>query len=231
MSGRVCVSVTGADAAEIEEALRPVASDVDVVEVRLDTMVRPDVTECCRILRYNLLFTNRPVWEGGGFSGMKQERLAPLLTAVQQQAAYVDLEVRAGIELREQLFAEKRETKSSTRIILSWHDFEATPDSDRLNGVFDQMQSAGADIGKIITTSHNAGDVLRLLSLLETARTSKFPLICFCMGKQGRISRFATLYLGGYMSYVALSEKQATAPGQFPAARFRKLCNLFSHVD
>jgi len=229
MPGKVCVSATGADAAEIEAAIRPVASAVDVVEVRLDAMIRPEVAECCRLLRHPLLFTNRPHWEGGGFSGREQDRIEPLLTAVRLQAAYVDLEVRADSELREQLLAQRKETQSSTRLILSWHDFAITPDFATLSGILDQMRTSGADIGKIITTAHNGSDVLRVLSLIETARACSFPLICFCMGEQGRISRFATLYLGGYMSYVALREEQATAPGQFSALHFQQLRTLFDH--
>jgi len=229
MTGKVCVAVSAVDAAAVAEAVGPVLSSVDVVEVRLDGMAQPEVEKCCSLLRLPLLFTNRASWEGGQFSGTEQERLAPLLAAVRLQAAYVDLEVRAEQPLREQLLSELR--ASSTRLILSWHDFAGTPKEDELVDILDRMQESGADIGKIITTAHDEADVLRIFSLLERAKAMQFPLTAFCMGEIGRISRFATLYLGGAMTYVAVCEDQATAPGQFSAAHFRQLQTLFSHVD
>jgi len=229
MTGKVCVAVSAADAAGVAEAVGPVLSAVDVIEVRLDGMVRPEVEKCCSLLRLPLLFTNRASWEGGNFSGTEQERLAPLLAAVRLQAAYVDLEVRAERPLREQLLAEIQQ--SSTRLILSWHDFAGTPKEGELVEILGRMQESGADIGKIITTAHDEADVLRVLALLERAKKIQFPLTAFCMGEIGRISRFATMYLGGAMTYVAVGEDQATAPGQFSAAHFRKLQTLFSHVD
>lgn len=227
--GRVCVSVSGSDAEQVAHKVGPVAQFVNVVEVRLDAMAQPEVEKCCSLLRLPLLFTNRPTWEGGAFSGSEEERLIPLVKAVQLQAAYVDLELRADEKIREQLRAEIQQ--SSTRLILSWHDFNGTVKSDELIRILQQMQSAGADIGKIVTTARDETDVVRVLALQERALAMQFPLICFCMGGSGRISRFATIYLGGYMSYVAVDEAEATAPGQFSAVHFHKLDTLFSHAD
>lgn len=229
MRGKVCVAVSAVDAAGAALAVGPVSSSVDVVEVRLDGMARPEVEKCCSLLRLPLLFTNRPTWEGGDFSGPEADRLAPLLEAVRLQAAYVDLELRAEQTLRQRLLEEKQH--SSTELILSWHDFEGTPEQDELEDVLEQMQAGGADIGKIITTAHDEADVLRVFSLLERAKKMRFPLTGFCMGEIGRISRFAAPYLGSAMTYVAVSEEQATAPGQFSAAHFHKLQTLFAHVD
>ena len=229
MTGKVCVAVSAVDAAAVAEAVGPVLSSVDVVEVRLDGMVQPEVEKCCSLLRLPLLFTNRASWEGGHFSGTEQERLAPLLAAVRLQAAYVDLEVRAEQSLLEQLLTEIKQ--SSTRLILSWHDFAATPQQDELVDILGRMQESGADIGKIITTAHDRSDVLRIFSLLQRAEEIQFPLTAFCMGEIGRISRFAALYLGSVMTYVAAGEDQSTAPGQFSAAHFQKLQSVFAHDD
>jgi 3-dehydroquinate dehydratase type I len=89
------------------------------------------------------------------------------------------------------------------------------------------MMASGAHIGKIVSTAHSPADVLRILQLQEQAGEAGFPLCCFCMGDPGRISRFATMYLGGYMTYGAVSEQQATAPGQLSVERLHALCRLF----
>jgi 3-dehydroquinate dehydratase type I len=90
------------------------------------------------------------------------------------------------------------------------------------------MIASGAHVGKIVTTAQTANDVLRVLALQQEARAAGFPLTAFCMGEAGRISRLATLYLGGYMSYACLNEAQATAPGQLSVHRLRQLIQVFA---
>ena len=225
--GKICVALTGKDAAAISAMAQPALSDVDVIEIRLDGMAEPDVEKCCSLLRKPLLFTNRPVWEGGAFSGSEEERVLSLLTAVELSAAYIDFELRAAESLRSDLL--KAMQSSSSRMILSCHDFKTTPAANELAKILDQMMDSGAQIGKIITTAHTPDDVLRVLQLQEKARAEKFPLSCFCMGEAGRISRLATLYLGGYMSYVCLSDGQATASGQLSVVQMRKLISTLEH--
>jgi len=222
---KICVSLAGVDAATVHNEVQPVLAKVDVVEIRLDSMTAPEVAKCCAMLRKPLLFTNRPVWEGGGFAGFEEDRLSPLYAAVELQADYVDFELRADPLLRRQLL-EAMES-ASTRMILSWHDFKSTPTAEELGGVLEQMMDSGAHIGKIVTTAHGAADVLRVLQLQERALAADFPLSCFCMGDSGRISRLATLYLGGYMTYGAVSDAQATAPGQLSVDRLYALCREF----
>ncbi|MEA2116326.1 MAG: type I 3-dehydroquinate dehydratase [Thermodesulfobacteriota bacterium] len=223
--GKICVSIAGADAAAIHAEVQPVLENVDVIEIRLDSMAEPDVAKCCELFRKPLLFTNRPVREGGAFSGVEDERVRPLFAAVDLQTAYVDFELRADPQLRSQLLQAMQ--SSSTRMILSWHDFKSTPTTKELAEILGQMMDSGTHIGKIVTTAHTPVDVLRVLNLQEKALATGFPLSCFCMGEAGRISRLATLYLGGYMSYGALNDDSVTAPGQLSIERLYALCREF----
>ncbi|CAK8718915.1 MAG: 3-dehydroquinate dehydratase [Candidatus Electronema aureum] len=216
--GKICVSIAAAAAREQAGAVLDAA---DVIEIRLDSMAEPEVAKCCSLLRKPLLFTNRPTWEGGQFAGSEEERIAPLLEAVRLRAAYIDLELRAALADRHRLLEAME--NSPTRMIISWHDFQSTPSAAELTGILHQMIASGAHIGKIVTTAHGPSDVLRVLALQEQARAAGFCLSCFCMGEAGRISRLATLYLGGYMTYACLSDAQATAPGQISVARLREL--------
>lgn len=224
--GKICVSLAGLDAAAMYKQARQVLDTVEVIEIRLDSMAAPEVAKCCSLLRKPLLFTNRPTWEGGQFTGSEEERIAPLLDAVRLRVAYIDLELRAALEGRHRLL-EAMQT-SPTQMIISWHDFKETPAALELTDILHQMIASGAHVGKIVTTAHGPNDVLRVLSLQEQARAAGFCLSCFCMGGLGRISRLATLYLGGYMTYACLSDAQATAPGQLSVARLRELNALMS---
>ena len=220
--GKICVSLTGADAAAMHEQALQVGDLADLLEIRLDYMTVPEPEKCCSLLRRPLLFTNRPTWEGGKFAGTEEERIAPLLEAVRLRAAYVDLELRAALNSRRHLL-EAIQEDHLTRLIISWHDFKETPSASELSNILNQMAASGAHIGKIVTTAHSTTDVLRVLTLQEQARIAGFSLIAFCMGEIGRISRLASLYLGGYMSYACLNEKQATAPGQISMHRLHEL--------
>ena len=112
---------------------------------------------------------------------------------------------------------------ASTRLILSWHNFKKTPDRPELMTKLQAMQEKGAHIGKIVTMAHNFRDVLRVLQLQEDAVRMHFPLIAFCMGRPGVISRLATLELGGFMTYCSANDRQATAPGQLSVAALREI--------
>lgn len=210
--GRICVSLAESNVELLGKKTSLFPKKADIIEIRLDAMDAPDVGSCYDALPGPLLFTNRPVWEGGLSRQSDTERAAILLKAIELKAAYVDWELAAEQSERKKLL--DCMNGSATQMILSSHDFTGTPPIEQLRDTVLQMQDSGAHIGKIVTTANSITDVLRILSLQELAAEYNFPLCAFCMGETGRISRFATLYLGGYMSYVAADESSATAPGQ-----------------
>ena len=224
--GKLCVALTGTDAAAIAQQLESVQLHYDVVEIRLDGMTHPDIQACRQCIATPLLFTHRPVWEGGKYKGPEQDRIALLEQAVEEQAAFVDIELETEAILRSRVLSKAR--AGQTRSIVSHHNFSGTPGHNELINILRRMQNSGADIGKIITTANTPTDVSRVLNLLNSAQDLRFPLIAFCMGEAGRISRFATIYMGGYMTYLALDEAQATAPGQFSLDHFHSLLSLFN---
>ncbi|MEA3468780.1 MAG: type I 3-dehydroquinate dehydratase [Thermodesulfobacteriota bacterium] len=221
---RICVSIgreTIDDALAIADF---VASQADVLEIRLDYLALPAVSSFVNTLATPLLFTNRPVWEGGEFSGDEEERLGPLLEAVAQNSGYVDLELLSPDDSHQKMRTALQQSR--TKLILSWHNFQDTPTREELVGRMAMMQDKGADIGKIITTAHSHQDVLKVLHLQEVAEQLGFPLIAFCMGRPGVVSRVATCDLGGYMTYCAVSDKDATAPGQLSVMALREIFSL-----
>ncbi|WP_035245909.1 type I 3-dehydroquinate dehydratase [Desulfogranum mediterraneum] len=223
--GLVCVSLAGGEPGGQLQELQRLAPRADVVEIRLDTLENPDIGSWLATMERPLLFTNRPAWEGGNFSGPEEQRLALLARAIELDAAYIDLELATEPERRLALIDMARD--KTTQVIVSSHDFKATPPQADLRQTLEQMMASGADCGKIVTTAQDSDDVIRVLGLLEIAHQAAFPLSAFCMGGPGRISRFAGLYLGGFMNYVALDQASATAPGQLSAAHCQSLIQLF----
>ncbi|HHO47645.1 MAG TPA: type I 3-dehydroquinate dehydratase [Desulfobacteraceae bacterium] len=218
--GRICAAVAAPDSGSVIAAVLPVLDDVDVVEIRLDAMHEVDFALLRERIERPLLFTNRPVWEGGACAASEEDRLMTLLDAVGHQAAYVDLELKTAPSLRQRLL--ERIAGTTTRLIISSHDFGGTPSAADLSETLRRQRESGAHIGKIVTLAGDHLDVLRVLHLQCEARQLGFPLIAFCMGEPGRLSRIITVLLGGYMTYAATDERQATAPGQLSVRRLRE---------
>ena len=63
------------------------------------------------------------------------------------------------------LRAGEGEVPVSTKVILSHHDFDETPDDDILQALTQQMFESGADIAKIATTARRVEDSARMLAL------------------------------------------------------------------
>jgi 3-dehydroquinate dehydratase type I len=74
-------------------------------------------------------------------------------------------------------------------VIVSHHDFEATPDDDTLRGLVADMFKCGGDIAKIAATATDISDSARMLRLLNDqqgvsfctlAGSERFGLIARC---------------------------------------------------
>lgn len=236
---RLCVSLARPDLASLVAAAHRAAPLADLLEIRLDALAEAAANPPEKALRElvagidkPLLFTNRPDWEGGQFQGPEEQRIIPLLGALAVGCAFVDIELRTEVTLRRRLTAAAAQgsdkDREPGRVIISWHDFTSTPDGDTLAAIVRRQQEAGAAVGKLVTMAHSFRDVLRVLELQNLATELNFPLIAFCMGEAGMISRLATCRLGGYMTYAAAEAGEATAPGQLPAALLRQIEKLLA---
>ncbi|MDH3360289.1 MAG: type I 3-dehydroquinate dehydratase [Desulfobulbaceae bacterium] len=218
---RICVSIADSSVDGALAAAKEAESLADVIEIRLDTLTEPAVEPFLAQVKKPLLFTCRPDWEGGNYKGDEAARIDLLCQAIKGGAAYVDVEMRAEESSRKQVLAAAKGT--DCQVIVSWHDFKVTASAQGLKKLFEEMYRSGAAIGKIVTTAREYRDVLRVLNLQDEAAEMDFPLIAFCMGPIGKISRVATCGLGGYMTYAAPENGQTTAPGQLPVATLHKM--------
>ena len=101
----------------------------DLIEIRLDALRNPFGSEdlsWITDLGVPVIGTLRPSWEGGAFDRSEEERLG-LLGEVAGLFSYVDLELKvASPDLVKDL------QRSGPRLLISHHDFRATPDWQRL---------------------------------------------------------------------------------------------------
>jgi 3-dehydroquinate dehydratase type I len=225
----ICVSLAEPTCDTLLKRLQQVAAKADMAEVRLDALTDVDSLDFVSLLKDRpcpLIFTNRSSDEGGLFSGSEEDRISLLKKAVSEGADYVDIELRTDPALRDAIVKEVR--KAGIKLIISYHDFSCTPAKEKLIEVFDSERRAGADIGKIITMAEGPQDVLKVLSLHFRAMAEGFPLIAFCMGPLGKMSRLACLALGAYLTYASPARGHEAAPGQIPLDDLRAMVDYLN---
>jgi len=147
-----------------------------------------------------------------------EERQNLLDAAIQNGAAYVDIENDAPLDFRKSMTQLARQ--NGTQAIISYHNFEKTPSFAELQLVQRECESFADVIVKIVTFCHSAGDAGRLLELYSI---NTKPLIAFGMGEAGKSSRIAALQHGAPFIYAAASSDKPTAPGQLTKAEILKL--------
>lgn len=152
-----------------------------------------------------------------------RDRLIQLKTAILAGAAYLDLEVDSSNYIKKELihFAGLHNCK----VIISYHNYFNTPDSDILNEMYGSCMSAGADLVKIACRTESTADAARIIALYN----GRNNLIALGMGESGRITRIAAPLLGAPFTYAAVSCNQGTADGQFSVADLIKIYEMIKY--
>jgi 3-dehydroquinate dehydratase/shikimate dehydrogenase len=188
-------------------------SGADAAELRVDHIIgfnpEVDLPELLNNRPLPVIVTPRAKFEGGLFEGSEESRQALLQRAYDLGADYIDVELKVAKEFIEKV--KSISVKSSTKIIVSNHNWEFTPSQEEIDATIDQMWAAGGDIVKYVTTAQDITDVSRVFHFLKEA---KRPTIGLAMGQTGMISRLLAPKFGGYLTFGALCKGQESAPGQ-----------------
>ncbi|MET7396235.1 type I 3-dehydroquinate dehydratase [Dactylosporangium sp. NPDC005572] len=197
---------------------------VDVAELRVDWYSSADpahVVDRVRAFRgVPTLATVRSKTEGGYWPGDEAERLR-LYEALLPEVDAVDVELSAT-EVLPGVVAAARAL--GRLVVVSHHDFVATPSPERLAEIVDGALAAGADLVKISTMAHGPDDVRTLSALLLRYNSSR--MIVIGMGGEGAASRVFFPLLGSRITYSAIGGHPA--PGQLPFAETVALLERFS---
>lgn len=128
-------------------------------------------------------------------------------------ARWVDVEIHATEGYRQRIIAKAHSV--GAKVIISYHNYSATPSLEELISTTERCFSLGADIAKVITTAHTTAEGATIATLYDHFQPDR--LIAFAMGSAGVFTRRLSLLLGAPWTYVAPTAELATAPGQFTA--------------
>ena len=123
-----------------------------------------DASEAIASLKEGLplpvIFTVRPVSEGGFFPGVESERFEVLSLAIESSVSWIDLELSMSDKDRASLM--KAAEAKGCKVIASRHDINGMPDAATIADIVRDNQSAG-DIVKFCGTAHSHADALQVI--------------------------------------------------------------------
>jgi len=206
----ICASIANIGYSELENII----SDFEMIELRLD-LLNFDEQEYRKIYRLA-----KPIIATYRYGEIADSiRIEALKKAIISGANYVDIEIDADTKFIDEMmhFAQNNHCKT----ILSYHNFESTPNSKELNLLIEKSKQLQSDYIKIACWANTQKDVARVLSLYE----NNDNLIAFNMGAIGKISRLASLSLGAEFTYASISKDKSTADGQLTYSELEMLIN------
>ncbi len=168
------------------------------------------------------ILTCRSVAEGGFYDGTDEARgllldcLARADHAGQMPPRYIDVEHAAYSSnpalraLVDSAVRHGRESRAGASLILSLHDFNDRP-PDLARRIVRMCTEPAADVVKVAYRARTIRDNLELLDLLGQCG---HPAIALGIGPFGVMSRVLAPKFGAFLTFAALREGSATAPGQ-----------------
>ncbi|TWT60243.1 shikimate dehydrogenase [Rubinisphaera italica] len=186
-----------------------------LVELRLDWLKHvSDISPLLKDRPTPTVITCRRAEDRGKWKGSEQERMMLLRSAIVDGVDFVDLEVD---------IAKSVPRYGKTKRLVSYHNFEETPDT--LSDIYESLIDQDADVVKIVTMANSPADGVRMLELVASA---KKPTVGFCMGEFGLFTRILCGKYGSPFTYASFSSERELAPGQIS---YRDMIQLYRHHE
>ena len=191
-----------------------------LVEIRLDLLkLDPEKIDILALQCRQWIATCRPC------NLSDHDRTILLAAAIRSGATYVDIEYESTLEYRQPLIDLAQ--KHNCKVIISYHNFETTPDIETLNQIIQNSTSMGADLVKIAVTAHTPADNARIISLY----CYHTNIVAFAMGEVGRVTRITTPFVSDKFTFASVDEENITAPGQLSVSQLEAFFQILRFAD
>ena len=221
----ICTPLVGrSHTAVLAEVQRVVPKAPDLLEWRVDFFEGLGNTAAVIALAADIraaangipvLFTRRSIREGGEKIALDEAGVLALYAAMMEGRTIelIDYEMVNDAAHIAQVRAQAK--ANGIQLVLSFHNFLATPSHQELCAKFALAQSLGGDIAKVAVMPQRLEDVLTVLSAtLESSQKLDIPLVSMSMGAYGSLTRLFGWSCGSAMSFAIGAA--ASAPGQVP---------------
>ena len=234
----ICVPIVGPTVDHIlSQVQKAVQAEVDLIELRPDMWMKgshlseveyiPLIVNLVeevhsRYADMPMLFTWRTLSEGGE-TPLSSENYQNLLQVIVNQnlVQAIDVELFSYTDTIGQIM--KQAHYQGIQTVMSYHNFQSTPDIETLHIYAERMVSVGAQVIKFALMPSTNDDVLSVLRLTKelTEQYPELPRITMSMGQLGQMTRICGNVFGNCLTFGTLG--QASAPGQVDVSRLQQL--------
>lgn len=212
---QVCVPILEKTYESVLKASKSsIEAGADLLELRIDFMDNPDpddINNLIQEINFPLIATNRRKEENGFFNGLESDRIEIILEAA-KVAEIVDIELGANPDDLNKVL------KIANLSIVSYHDFEKTPDKDFLLEIVNKELELG-DIAKFAVMPKRMSDTLTVLDVLSEVENT----VGISMGDMGSYTRVVAPLFGSPITFA--SYENSSAPGQLNIKTTRDFIN------
>jgi 3-dehydroquinate dehydratase type I len=206
-----CLPIIKAEQAEVLETIRANDGDYRYFEVWLDYVRNADEAFVRQLVerlgeRLIILFRRQNLET----IKLSLDRRLQILELLNTTAALVDLDVTTQTEELNYV----REHRLVLHTIVSYHNYQQTPDAMQLTAILGTMKEYQPSIYKLATLCANRKDALRLLEQLLELKSKDRRAIVSGMGEFGMATRVFGALWGNEMTFAPAVKSEQSAPGQ-----------------
>lgn len=172
-----------------------------------------------------LLITWRTQFEGGEYISCQDQYEETIKAIVEADVCnYVDVEMERELEDLDGILATAK--KNKIKVIGSYHNFDYTPEKEKITDRLLKMKEMGFSVGKVAVMPKCREDVEDLLFATEeaTKKEPDFPVITMSMGEVGQVSRLYGWLYGSRVTFAC--HGKASAPGQVEVGQVTEALKL-----
>ena len=205
------------DLSALRSACERASEWADIIELRLDCLDSSpeNLSQLLSNLSRPAILTFRPPEQGG------HRNLSP-----ETRTSFWKTQAPRGGELWWDLEADLAHELSPdwSHTIVSHHDFSGVPAD--LDQIYARLAQTPARVLKIAVQAKDILDCIPIFELIARARSEGREIIAIAMGDAGIATRILGPSRGAFLTYAALDDDSATAPGQVNARKLRSLYHI-----
>lgn len=234
----ICVPIVGPTVEDIlSQVKEAVKAKVDLIELRPDMWMKcsnisedeyiPKIVTFVeevqsKVADMPVLFTWRTLGEGGE-TPLCSDNYIKLLQAIVNQDLVLAIDVELFAYTEEIGSVMKQAHQQGIQMVMSYHNFQSTPDIETLHVYAERMVSVGAQVIKFALMPTTNDDVLSVLQFTKelTERYPQLPRITMSMGQLGQMTRTCGHVFGNCLTFGTLGH--VSAPGQVEVEVLKQL--------